>query len=185
MKKKLIIAIVAILSLFGSIDNPVRDTVVGGFTSMRGFATLQVDEVNTAIVEVSSVSFSTIATTPVTLIADPGTGRIIHLISVTGYRKFSSESWAFGVNKSIDNAPDIRYGETGGLEVIASFSKGFIDGGVGPTGTTASPSYETRYGIDGRASASSALVLTASSSHTIDGDTSFVFYLLYRILDLQ
>lgn len=129
-------------------------------------------------ITVASASFATIDTTPIELIPDPGAGFVVVPISVTGYRVFASESWA---TKPADEY-EIRFGDADGVSPFASISRGFFDGS--DTSTTASPSYVSYFANDHIASPSEALVLTASTSATIDGDSYFVFDIIWRILGL-
>lgn len=151
-------------------------------------ASLDSELVQNASVTVTSASLSTIATTPIQLVAS-SSGKIIELVSITGFRNFSSEGW-----QNWDEGLEVKIGRgsnaTGlalGLPVTASFSLGFISQGGGVVKTTdvwtrSSPSYQTLYPINVTASVSQALWLTASSSHTIDGDTGAKFEILYRLL---
>ena len=124
-----------------------------------------------ASVTLSSTSFSTISTTPVTLIPDPGDGYVISLVSVTGFRVFASESWT-----GVDEGLEIKFEDENGPAVVASFSVGFSEG-------DATSPFETLVPIGVVASPSEPLVLTASSSHSIDGDTYFKFKAFYHIWD--
>ncbi len=137
------------------------------------------------VTTVASPSAQTIATSPVRLVDDPGDSCALELISVTGYRNFSSESYGFGSNKTLDEGFEIRLDESNaGVDLIASFSKGFADGGL--VATTASPSFQTRRGLDVNASRSESFWLTASTSFSVlDGDTSFSFDTAYRKICTQ
>ena len=125
-------------------------------------------------ITLSSASFGTISTTPVTLVPDPGDGYVVQLVTVMGRRVFSSEAWS-----GVDEGFEIKQENSTGLNVIASFSKGFSNGGV--LSSAASPSFETMIPVGLVASPSEPLILTASSSHTIDGDTYFKFKAFYYI----
>src|SRR3990167_8013469 len=93
LKKIVAFIITLVVVVFGTTENPVKNEVIAGFSTMRGFATLQSDDVLTNIVTVSSTSFADLATTSIELLPAPGDGRINQIIAVTGYRSFSSESW--------------------------------------------------------------------------------------------
>lgn len=134
---------------------------------------------------IASTSITTIATTPIRLVEDPGSNCALELVSITAFRVFSSESWAHGANQAVDDGFEVRLDETSiGTDVIASFSKGFTTGGA--TATTASPSFQTRMGLDVNASVSESLWLTASSAYdTLDGDTYFRFDTSFRKICTQ
>lgn len=181
MKKKLIILIVAFLGLLGATNTKIQDEVVGGFSTVRGFATLQTQEVGTKLVTLSSASFNTLATTSYELVSDPGNGYFIHLYSIAGYRDFSSESW--NMNGTQDFGVGVGYNDN--VDIVASFSRGFVTGGA--TSTTASPQYEVKFPTNYVASPSEALILKRSLTSLapfIDGDTGFKFVIKYQIIKL-
>ena len=178
--KKSIVLILALLGL--GIGVQYKEELVG-FTTNRGFSTLPAGDISTIKITVASVSFENLATASYELIPAPGTNQAIELVAVTGYRNFSSESWKS--NNAVGLGMGIGFSDE--REIIASFSLGFATGGSGYT--PGSPSYETKYPVDYIASASKALVLTrinqtANVIPTIDGDTSFMFEILYKIINL-
>jgi hypothetical protein len=129
-------------------------------------------------VTLASASLDTINATPIQVIADPGDGKVIELVAITGYRYFSSDSW-----HGILDGLEVKYDGATGVALTASFSTGFITGNG--SSSTASPSYQTRYAIDvNKASPSEAVYFTSGSNPTIDGDTYFKFDVLYRIVEL-
>src|SRR3990167_1353431 len=180
-KKRVAFIITLIVIAFGTTENPVKDTVLGGLNAVRGFATLPADDVQTAIVTVSSASFATLHTTAVELVPAPGDGRVNQVIAVTAYRNFASESW----NRQSAQRPSIGFQgiNTLGAAITASLSNALFTGGE--VWTQTSPSYITVYPADHIAS-SSAVILrrVGSATPTIDGDTSFKFFVYYRIVNL-
>lgn len=134
----------------------------------------------TATVTLSSASFDTLGTTAVQAVPSCGSGTVIALSNITGYRVFSSESWS---PASIDDGLEVKYDSANGAPVIASFSKGFLDGNG--TSSVASPSYEVRYAIQPTyASPSDGLYFTTASNPSIDGDTYFKFDIKYNCVTL-
>ena len=181
IKKFLIGLGIAIVAFFGLTDGPVKDAVVGGFSNVRGVVNLQSDPILSAIVTLSSSSYATLHTTSVTLLAAPGSGRVNELVAVTVARDFSSESW----NRNLAQAPTIGFASnvTLGPAITASLSNGLFTGGA--VWTQVSPSYVTVYPADHIAT-SSAIILrrVGSATPTIDGDTSFKFFIFYKTLTL-
>src|SRR3990167_10327472 len=158
-------------------SDKAKDILAGGFSNMRGFATLTTSDVVTVKVTVSSANFENLATSSFELIPAPGENLAIELVAITGYRNFSSESW----NRNRASGLGMGVGFNNANEIVASFSNGFLTGGS--LDTTASPNYETKYPFDHVATSSQALKLTRTNSDasvipTIDGDTSFVFHIL-------
>ena len=133
-------------------------------------------------VTLASSSFGELATTSLQLLAAPsgGAGYVNQIVSVTGFRVFSSESW----NNQNANAPSINYSYQN-IPITASLSKGFFSGNA--SGSTASPSYAVvNPAVAYRAASNSAVVLrrVGAVEPTIDGDTYFKFDILYRIIQL-
>ena len=181
MKKKLITIALVVLGVLGLSNESVQDRV--GFSTTRGFSTLQTQEVGTKLVTLSSASFNTLATTSYELVPDPGDGYVVHLYSIAGYRNFSSESW--DGNRIVDKGIGVGYSKNEEADVVASFSRGFLTGGA--LSSTASPQYEIKFPVDYVASPSEALTLkkvTPSAVPFIDGDTSFSFIVKYQIIKL-
>lgn len=144
---------------------------LGGFSVQQ--ATSPVLQQIATLSSVAFSNFSNPASQSLVLVNDPGDGCAIELVSITGMRIFASEAW-----KNVNEGFEVRYENSTGLSLIASFSKGFSSGGE--LNTTASPSWVVRYPIDTMASPSEPLILTASSSQTIDGDTYFKFNTAFR-----
>ena len=183
MRKRLVTLVIIILAALGlGSQESVRDEVAVGFSNVRGFATTRIQDVQIVDITLSSASFENLATTSFELIPDPGDNKVVHLLSIVGYRNFSSESW--DSNNGTDGA-GIGVGYDDDVDIVASFSWGFVTGGA--ASSEASPSYEVKFPVDYVASPSEAIVLKrelATPAHSIDGDTSFMFRVLYKILNL-
>jgi len=136
-------------------------------------------------VTLASASFGELATTSLELLARPAVGYVNQLVSATGYRVFSSESWT---GSGASGAPTIGYAASTskGFAITASLSKGFFSGGLNTT--VASPSYVVvNPAIAYSAASNSAVVLRraiTTAEPAIDGDTYFKFDIFYRILYL-
>ncbi len=177
--KKLAITVV-ILGMLALVATNMRQSsgLLSGFSAPRGFTTTTVDATNENFALLASASYATLNTGSVQLLPAPGIGSVIDVISITGYRLFASESWD---NKGA-LAPTIGF--SGGAAITASLSKGFFSGGSG--GTTASPSYITVYPVDQVVASNSAVVIRRAGAATpvIDGDTSWKFSIIYKIINL-
>lgn len=97
------------------------------------------------IVQVTPAQLVSISWEPVTLLANPGTGYVYDIKEIVGFRRFSSESWAF--ESSNDESLEIKWqdvakasGYNGAQPIGASLSRGFITGGA--NSTIASPAVE-------------------------------------------
>ena len=170
MRKFIAGLLIAIAALIGA-DAVMEEPLLSGFRIIRSSAA-----VIQRVVTLSSTSFSEFsnpASQSLVLVPDPGDNCAIELISVTGMRIFASEAW-----QNVDEGFEVKYENRTGLSVIATFSKGFSSGGS--ANTVASPSWVIRYPVDTMASPSEPLILTASTSQTIDGDTTFKFSTSYR-----
>jgi hypothetical protein len=181
LKKILITLGILILATLGY---ETKDQIVGGFNTMRGFTTLSGDSLNVAMVTISSASFGELATTSVELLPRPAVGYVNQVVSVTGYRVFSSESW----NNNNAGAPTIGYSNgTNKFAITASLSKGLFSGNG--SSTVASPSYiVVNPAIAYSAASNSAVVLRRAITTTepsIDGDTYFKFFILYRVINFN
>ena len=160
-------------------------------------------------VVVSAAALDNLQDVPVTLIPAVGTGQVIVVQEIVGFRRFSSESWSRAHNESFEvkwgnsqTASATMPGMIGAVALGASFSNGFLTGGTNNTvaspsveiwqpsglltdgdgsvgGTSASQSYEP-----GFYASSSAVYLTgnvAPQNAETSGITDFVFEVVYRI----
>jgi len=164
------------------------------------------------MVTVSSLSVELIADIPIELLPDAGAGKVNQIVSITGFRKFSSESFSFnqivqsheGFEVKWAPGPVTASGLNGHFVLGGSFSAGFTTGDAGensdasrsveywvpsvkittgPSTDLASKSY-----VAPMLSSRSAVYLTASSSFKTAGrdrQTYFIFKILYRILDIS
>ena len=154
------------------------------------------------VVTVASASVATIAATAIELLPDAGTGKVNQVISITGFRKFSSESFGFKSMTQSHEGFEIKWGSAdvstvglnGQVALGASFSRGFTTGGLGDNGGA---SRSAEYWMPSIASISlsgynfpvlasqSAVYLTASSAFSTGSNQAqgtFLFKILYRIL---
>lgn len=169
----------------GQSSQPVGEGPLGAIQYQTGrvtYDTLATNVLQEAIVTLSSASFAELATTSLELIPVPpgGPGFINQVVDIIGFRVFSSESWN---NK--DNKPTVGYSGGKKIAITASLSNGLFSGGAADA--AASPSYVvTNPAITYSAVSNSAVVLRRSGAAepTIDGDTYFVFRILYRILSI-
>jgi len=166
----LILAVAVVAAFFGFGNSP-EVTEEGPAAAQVGVSTVRR---KTFILSSNSFSeFSNIASQALILVPDPGDNCMLELVSISGMRVFSSEAW-----QNVDEGFEVKYKNRTGIPVIASFAKGFSSGGE--LSTVASPAWVIRHAFDVSASPSEPLILTASSSQTIDGDTYFKFDTAYR-----
>lgn len=160
-------------------------------------------------ITVSAAQIDDLRTHPVTLVPAVGTDQVIVVQEITGFRRFSSESWNRGNNESFEvkwassqTATGSLAGAAGNVALGASFSTGFLTGDAlnsqasrsvevwkpsgllvtddGPSSGIASNSYQPSY-----YASSSAVLLTGlvnPSNVETSGITDFVFEVVYRIL---
>jgi len=158
---------------------------LGGITYNEGrttFDQLATSVLQENVVTVSSASFAELATTSIELIPAPPTGFVNQVVSVIGYRKFASESWS-----TYGNRPTIGYSSgTNKVAITASLSSGLFSGPVGDT--VASPSFIVVNPAIAHSAASNSPVVLRRSGATepvIDGDTSFIFRVIYRVFSFE
>ena len=193
-------------------EAPVQEPAMGVITFNEGRTTY--DQLAEAVLQekmvtVSSLSVELIADIPVELLPDAGTNKVNQIVSITGFRKFSSESFSFNQYTQSHEGFEVKWapgpvtasGLNGHFVLGASFSTGFTTGNAGENGDASRsieywvPSVKTS-GQTGTASISfagpmlasrSAVYLTASSAFKTAGrdrQTYFIFKILYRILDI-
>ncbi len=167
------------------------------------------------IVTVASSSVKSIADFPVLLLPAVGAGRVNEIVSITGYRDFSSESFGYSQVGSDDREGfEVKWvpgqiantasGLNGFLALGGSFSRGFISGGNGESRASRSteywvPSVPLNFGPIDTIGASesyilpvlasqSAVYLTASTAFTDASNQAqgnFIFRIIYRILRFE
>ena len=182
--KKILFILVPLAFIAGylSVVLVAGDRTAGGglLTPGRGGLLTSSEAVQTKEVTVSSASFAELATTSFNLLPAPASGKAYQIVSVSVTRQFSSESWD---RKNI-SAPTIGFkGSTHkGAAITASVSQGVFTGGA--LWSVASPSVVTLYPVS-HVATSSAVVLRrdGATEPVIDGDTSFKFFILYRLID--
>lgn len=126
----------------GSFLTPTPEGPMGAIVFNEGrttFDQLAEGVLQEKIVTVASLSIDTIADTPVELLPDAGTGKVNQLVSIIGFRKFSSESFSFNQIVQSHEGFEVKWGSpdvtasglNGHVALGASFSTGFTTGDAG------------------------------------------------------
>lgn len=152
-------------------------------------------------VELTAAQVDNLRFVPIVLIPAVGDNKLIVVDSIVGMRRFSSESWS---RNAVGDSFEVKWGNNqtasaaspgmaGAVALGASFSTGFLTGGV--TNSVASPELEIwRPGVITSKSSSgydyptyassSAVYLTGAinpNNTETSGITDFVFEVVYRV----